>query len=48
MSVNVSDLVTRERKQPLTLTCIVHHVDVGSQFGAGKVIAVLDRVIEGW
>lgn len=33
-------------KQSLSLTCIIHHIDVGSQFGAGKVVAVLNRVVE--
>lgn len=28
------------------LTCIVHDVDVSSQLGAGKVVAVLNWVIE--
>lgn len=31
-----------------TLTCIIHYINVGSQLRAGKVVAVLDWVIESW
>lgn len=30
----------------LALTCIIHYIDVGSQLRAGKVVAVLNWVIE--
>lgn len=45
-SLRISDVTLSEMKQSLSLTCIIHHIDVGSQFGAGKVVAVLNRVVE--
>lgn len=38
--------LAQRRKQLLSLTCVIHHIDVGSQFGAGEVVTVLDRVVQ--
>lgn len=38
---------TSPSERTLALTRIVHDVNVGPQFGAGQVVAVLDRIVEG-